>query len=127
NQALIYYSQVENELKNHELGHEANLKIAKTSYYKGDFPWALKQLSVLKTSFSQLIANDAIDMYLLINDNASDSTYTALKKCAKADFLIYKNKKEEALEQFNQIMEGHKGEEIEAVTLLIVGQLVEEP
>lgn len=125
NQALIYYSQVENELKNHELGHEANLKIAKTSYYKGDFPWALKQLSVLKTSFSQLIANDAIDLYLLINDNASDSTYTALKKFAKADFLIYKNKKEEALEQFNQILQEHKGEEIEAVTLLRVGQLLE--
>ena len=125
NQALIYYSQVENELKNHELGHEANLKIVKTSYYKGDFPWALKQLSVLKTSFSQLIANDAIDLYLLINDNASDSTYTALKKFAKADFLIYKNKKQEALEQFNQILQEHKGEEIEAVTLLRVGQLLE--
>lgn len=125
NQALIYYSQVENELKNHELGHEANLKIAKTSYYKGDFPWALKQLSVLKTSFSQLIANDAIDLYLLINDNASDSTYTALKKFAKADFLIYKNKKQEALEQFNQILQEHKGEEIEAVTLLRVGKLLE--
>ncbi len=125
NQALIYYSQVENELKNHELGHEANLKIAKTSYYKGDFPWALKQLSVLKTSFSQLIANDAIDLYLLINDNASDSTYTALKKFAKADFLIYKNKKQEALEQFNQILQEHKGEEIEAVTHLRAGQILE--
>src|SRR5690606_12559292 len=31
NPALIYYSQVENELKNHQLGHDANLKIAKTS------------------------------------------------------------------------------------------------
>ena len=125
NQALIYYSQVENDLKNHEIGHQANMKIAKTSYYKGDFPWALKQLSVLKTSFSQLIANDALDLYLLINDTASDSTYTALKKFAKADFLVYKDKKEQALEQFSQILKEHKGEEIEAVTLLRVGNLLE--
>ena len=125
NQALIYYSQVETDLKNHEIAHEANLKIAKTSYYKGDFPWALKQLSVLKTSFSQLIANDALDLYLLINDTASDSTYTALKKFAKADFLLYKDKKEQALEQFSQILKEHKGEEIEAVTLLRVGNLLE--
>ncbi len=125
NQALIYYSQVETDLKNHEVGHQASLKIAKTSYYKGDFPWALKQLSVLKTSFSQLIANDALDLYLLINDTASDSTYTALKKFAKADFLVYKDKKEQALEQFNQILKEHKGEEIEAVTLLRVGNLLE--
>lgn len=125
NQALIYYSQVETDLKNHEIAHEANLKIAKTSYYKGDFPWALKQLSVLKTSFSQLIANDALDLYLLINDTASDSTYTALKKFAKADFLLYKDKKEQALEQFESILKEHKGEEIEAVTLLRVGNLLE--
>lgn len=126
NQALIYYSQVENDLKNHETGHEANLKIAKTSYYKGDFPWALKQLSVLKTSFSQLIANDALDLYLLINDtSASDSTYTALKKFAKADFLVYKKKEAQALEQFNAVLKEHKGEEIEAVTLVRIGQLLE--
>lgn len=126
NQALIYYSQVESDLKNHEIAHKAILKVAKTSYYKGDFPWALKQLSVLKSSFSQLIANDALDLYLLINDtSANDSTYTALKKFAKADFLLYKQKDTEALEQFKQILREHKGEDIEAVTLLRVGKILE--
>jgi len=125
NQALLYYTQVENELKNHEIGNQASLKIAKTSYYKGDFDWALKQLSVLKNSYSQLIANDALDLYLLIKDTKSDSTYTALKKFAEADFMLYKNKKEQALSIFNQILQEHKGEEIEAVTLLRVGQILE--
>lgn len=126
NQALIYYSQVENDVKNHEVAHQASLKVAKTSYYKGDFPWALKQLSVLKTSFSQLIANDALDLYLLINDtNANDSTYTALKKFAKADFLLYKQKDTEALEQFKLILKEHKDEDIEPVTLLRVGEILE--
>lgn len=126
NQALIYYSQIENDLKNHEMGHLANLKIAKTSYYKGDFPWAIKQVSVLKTSFSQLIANDALDLYLLINDNSqSDSTFAALKKFSKADFLVYKKKNPEAITQFKALLEQHKGEEIEAVTLLRIGELSE--
>jgi len=125
NQALIYYSQVENELKNHEIANQASLKIAKTSYYKGDFDWALKQLSVLKSSHSQLIANDALDLYLLIKDTESDSTYTALKKFAKADFLVYKNKNEQALSVFSQILKEHKGEEIESVTLLRMGQMLE--
>jgi tetratricopeptide (TPR) repeat protein len=125
NQALIYYSQIENDLKNHEVGHQASLKVAKTSYYKGDFPWALKQLSVLKTSFSQLIANDALELHLLINDNKSDSLYTALNKFAKADFYLYKNKNELALAEFNQILQEHKGEDIEAVTHLRIGKILE--
>jgi len=125
NQALLYYSQVENELKNNEIGNQASLKIAKTNYYKGDFDWALKQLSVLKNSYSQLIANDALDLFLLIKDTESDSTYTALKKFAKADFMLYKNKNEQALSIFNQILQEHKGEKIEEVTLLWVGQILE--
>ncbi len=125
NQALIYYSQIENDLKNHEVGHQASLKVAKTSYYKGDFPWALKQLSVLKTSFSQLIANDALELHLLINDNKGDSLYTALNKFAKADFYLYKNKNELALAEFNQILQEHKGEDIEAVTHLRIGKILE--
>ena len=126
NQALIYYSQIETDVKNHELGHQASLNIAKTSYYKGDFPWAMKQLTVLKGSFSQLIANDALDLYMLIKDNSqSDSTYTALKKFAKGDFLLYKNKDDQALQQFHQILKDHKGDDIESVTLLRIGQILE--
>lgn len=126
NQALIYYSQIETDVKNHELGHQASLNIAKTSYYKGDFPWAMKQLTVLKGSFSQLIANDALDLYMLIKDNSqSDLTYTALKKFAKGDFLIYKNKDDQALQQFHQILKDHKGDDIESVTLLRIGQILE--
>src|SRR5690606_16691650 len=80
NQALIYYSQIEEDLKNDVLGHEASLASARTSYFKGDFDWALKQFQTLKSASSQLIANDALEYFLLINDNASDSTRTALKK-----------------------------------------------
>ncbi|MDY0089393.1 MAG: tetratricopeptide repeat protein [Flavobacteriaceae bacterium] len=127
NQALIYYTQIEEDLKNDVLGHEASLKAAKTSYFKTDFDWALTQLKVLKSASTQLIANDALELFLLINDNTnSDSTQTALKKFAKADFLNYQNKDREALVLLKQILEEHKDEEIEDETLLKIGTIYEE-
>ncbi|MCD6542908.1 MAG: hypothetical protein J7K34_00210, partial [Flavobacteriaceae bacterium] len=66
NQALIIYSQVQTNLKNSVLAQEARFKVAQTSYFKGDFQWAQTQLKVLKSSTSQLIANDALDLHLLI-------------------------------------------------------------
>jgi predicted negative regulator of RcsB-dependent stress response len=127
NQALIYYSQIGTDLSGDVLEQEANLKTAKTSYYKADFVWASHQLKVLKSASSQLIANDALDLYLLISDNTvEDSTQVALKKFARADFLLYKNKKQEALAAFQTILKEHKGEQIEAVTLLRMGKIYEQ-
>ena len=126
NQALIYYSQIESDMNGDVVGQEANLKTAKTSYFKTDFEWASHQLKVLKSATSQLIANDAMDLFLLISDNTvEDSTQVALKKFARADFLLYKNKNQEALIQFQTILKEHKGEEIEAVTLLRIGKIYE--
>lgn len=126
NQALIYYSQVGEDMAGDVTGQEAQLKTAKTSYFKGDFEWATHQLKVLKSAASQLIANDALDLFLLISDNTvEDSTQVALKKFARADFLLYQNKKAASLEQFQLILKEHKGEEIEAVTLLRIGKTYE--
>ena len=126
NQALIYYSQIQLDLKNDVMSHEASLKAAKTSYYKTDFEWALKQFKELKSANTQLIANDALEYFLLINDNTvADSTQTALKQFAKGDFLIYQNKKQEAIAQFQSILKNFKGQEIEAVTMLRLGKIYE--
>ena len=126
NQALIYYSQIQLDLKNDVMSHEASLKAAKTSYFKTDFEWALKQFKELKSANTQLIANDALEYFLLINDNTvADSTQTTLKQFAKGDFLLYQNKKQEAITQFQNILKTVKGQEIEAVTLLRLGQIYE--
>jgi tetratricopeptide (TPR) repeat protein len=126
NQASLYYSQIEEDLKNDAIGHEASLKSAKTSYFKGDFVWALKQFKELKAVSSQLIANDALEYFLLINDNTiADSTQTALKQFARGDYLIYQNKPQEALSQFQEILKNYKGKEIESVTLYRIGKIHE--
>lgn len=126
NEALIYFSQIQQKLKNDVLGQEARFKVAQTSFYKGDFDWAFTQLKVLRSSTSQLIANDAMQLSLLISDNSlEDSTQTALKKYARADFLAYQNKTNEAITALNDILENHKGEKIEDEALLKQAQLFE--
>jgi len=126
NQALIYYSQIEENLKNATIAHEASLKAAKTSYFQGDFVWASKQFKELKSASTQLIANDALEYFLLISDNTvADSTQTALKQFAKGDYLLYQNRNQEATAQFQSILKSFKGDQIEAVTLLRLGKIYE--
>lgn len=126
NQALIYFSQIQKDLKNDVLGQDARFKVAQTSFYKGDFDWALTQLKVLRSSTSQLIANDAMQLSLLISDNSlEDSTQVALKKYARADLLAYQNKTKEAIAELDAILQNHKGEKIEDEALLKQGELLE--
>ncbi|WP_417442984.1 tetratricopeptide repeat protein [Joostella sp.] len=126
NQALIYYSQVQKDMKNHVVGQQARFKVAQTSFYKGDFDWAETQLKVLKSSTSQLIANDALELKLLISDNiVNDSTHTALKLYAKADLMAYQHNNEKSISLLEEILENHKGEPIEDEALLMQAELLE--
>ena len=103
--ALLYYSQVEKLFKESPLGHEAKLRVAKVSYYQGDFDWAQAQLEVLKTSTSKLIANDALDLSLLIIDNLNlDTTNTAMELFSKADLLKYQQKFSESIAQYDSLL-----------------------
>ncbi len=126
NEALIYYSQIQANLKNSVISQEARFKVAKTSYYKGDFEWAESQLKILKASTSQLIANDALDLKLLISDNKyEDSLFVALKLYAKADLMAFQNRTDDAISLLDQILTEHKGETIEDEALLKQAQLFE--
>ena len=127
NEALIYYTQIQRNLKNSTISQEARYKVAKTSYFKGDFDWAESQLKILKASTSQLIANDALDLKLMISDNKyEDSTHTALKLYAKADLLGFQNKPDEAIAILDNILQHHKGESIEDQALYKQAQLFEQ-
>jgi tetratricopeptide (TPR) repeat protein len=126
NQALIYYSQIQKRVNSDVLAQEARFKVARTSYFKGDFQWAQVQLDVLRKSASQLIANDAMQLSLLIRDNSlEDSTQTAIKKYARADLLALQNRNTEAISTLEEILTNHKGEKIEDEALLKQGELYE--
>ena len=68
------------------------------AYYKGEFDWAKAQLDVLKAATSKLIANDALELSLLIGDNlVFDTTGEGLRMFSRADLWVYQNKLNEAL------------------------------
>jgi len=91
--ASLVYSQVEKAYKEDVLGEEARFRNAKLSYYRGDFKWAQGQLSVLKASTTELIANDALYLSVLITENMPpDSNLTPLLRFAAADLMLFQNK-----------------------------------
>lgn len=114
NKALIYFSQVQTSIKNHPLAQQARFKVAQTSYFKNDFKWAFAQLKVLKASTTQLIANDALDLFLIISDNQpKDSLDIGLQLYAKADLLAFQNKNTQAIDTLQRVIRDYKGQKIE--------------
>lgn len=97
-EATLLYSQVEKDFPATAIGQDALFRNAKMAYYTGDFTWAKGQLDVLKVATSQLIANDALNLLLLIQDNlAADSSGAALKMYARADLQIFAQNPEKAI------------------------------
>jgi TolA-binding protein len=97
-EATLLYSQVEKTFKNEPLGHEAKFRNAKLSFYIGEFDWARGQLDILKAATSKLIANDALELSLLISDNIEEDSVTIpLAMYAKADLLEFRNRDNDAL------------------------------
>ena len=103
-EASLLYSQVEKDFKHDRLGEIAKFKNAKISFYTGDFSWSKTQLDVLKASTSKLIANDAMQLSILITDNIGiDTTEAPLLMFAIADLLAYQNKNMEALAMLDSL------------------------
>ncbi len=103
--ASLLYSQVEKSFPNDPVGHEAKFRNARLSYFIGEFEWAKAQLDVLKAATSKLIANDAMALSLLIQDNMDpDSTYTALSYYARAELDMYRNRIDFALQTYDSIL-----------------------
>lgn len=97
-EASLLYSQVDLDFKQDILGHEARLRNAKVSFYAGDFLWAKAQLDVLKASTSKLIANDALDLSLLITDNlGADTVNGPLNLFAKAQLFTARHQYDSCL------------------------------
>lgn len=103
-EATLLYSQVEKSFKNEPIGHEAKLRNARLMYYIGEFDWAKSQLDILKAATSKLIANDAMELSLMIEDNiAEDSISEPLLMYARADLLVFRNQLSQAVEVLDSI------------------------
>ena len=103
-EASLLYSQVEKDFKYETIGQEAKFKNAKLSFYAGDFAWAKTQADILKGATSKLIANDALDLSLIITDAIGVDTNDApLKLFASADLMILQHRYQEAINRMDSI------------------------
>jgi hypothetical protein len=103
-EAMLLYGQVDKDFLQEPLGQEAKLRNAKLSYYLGEFDWAKAQLDILKTATTQLIANNALELSLLIQDNTQDSLFEPLQLFAQADLLSIQNKDSMSFQKLDSIM-----------------------
>ena len=103
-EAFLIYEQVAKQFENQVIGNEAHYRSAKLSFYQGNFAYAKSQADVLKASTTQLIANDALNLSLIISDNLQtplDSS--ALKMYADAEMLEFRNQSSTALKKLDSI------------------------
>lgn len=105
-ESTLLYSQVDKEFKQDMLGEEARFRNARLSYYTGDFVWAQGQLDVLKASTSELIANDALNLSVLITENnpPADSNSTPLLMFARAELLAFQYRDDEGVALLDSIV-----------------------
>jgi predicted Zn-dependent protease len=123
--ATLLYSQVEDDFPNTAVGQDARYRNAKLAYYTGDFRWAKGQLDVLKAATSQLIANDALNLSLLISDNtAADTSGGALKMYARADLQIFAEDREKALRILDSIDKKFPGNSLDDDILMAKARLL---
>ncbi len=109
-EATLLYSQVEKTEKETPLGYSAKLKNAKLSYFSGDFKLAKAHLDILKLATSRKIANDAMDLSILIQDNTGlDSSETAMKEYAAIDLLIFQQQYQDALSAYKKMLSHFDG------------------
>lgn len=97
-ESILLYGQVERMFRDEPLGYMAKLKSAKLSYFKGDFELAQSNLDILKLATSREIANDALDLSILIKNNTVfDSTDVVMQEYANIELMLFQNQKEQAL------------------------------
>ncbi|RYG07972.1 MAG: tetratricopeptide repeat protein, partial [Chitinophagaceae bacterium] len=103
-EAVLVYEQVAKQFDNLPVASDARFRSARLSFYQGNFKFAKSQADVLKASTSQLMANDAINLSLLISDNLqSKNDSLALMMYADAEMLQFINNNTRALKKLDSI------------------------
>ena len=88
--ATLLYSQIEADMKNEPIGHEAKFRNAQLYYFIGEYTWAKTKLDILKSATSKLIANDALELSLFIKNMLEEDTLGfTLGLFSKSDLYAY--------------------------------------
>ncbi len=123
-EATLLYSQVEKTEKEAPLGYEAKLRNARLSYFAGDFKLAQSHLDILKEATTREIANDAMQLSLLIATNTVEDTLgLALKDYAAAEQLVFQNKLPAAVAGLDALLAKYPGHSLSDNAAYLKAQL----
>lgn len=112
-EATLLYSQVEKSQKDSPMGYEAKLRNAKLAYFRGDFELSKEVLDILKQATTREIANDAMELSLLIQENTGfDSTEAALKDYSAVELLLFQHRNNEAITKLVEMEKVYRGNPI---------------
>lgn len=118
-EATLLYAQLIDANRESPLGDEVKLKKAKLGFYLGEIGWAKAQLDALKASTSKLIANDAMELSLLIADSYElDTISEPLQIFARGDLLTYQNKDSLAMATYDSIVQLFPGHNLQDKILM---------
>lgn len=105
NKAKLKYGEVASAFQDGQIGALAKFKEGRLSYFKGDFEIAKARLKTIKDNTSNDISNDAIKLFLLIQDNTGlDTTTVPLERFAEAQLLVFQLEYDEALARLDSLM-----------------------
>ena len=123
-EATLLYSQVEKAHPEAPLGYEAKLRNARLSYFAGDFKLAQSHLDILKEATTREIANDAMQLSLLIQESTvQDTLGVALKDYATVEELVFQNKIPQAEASLDALLAKYPGHALTDDALLLKARL----
>lgn len=111
--AELQYKQVLEDFKEDQVGAQARFRQARLLYFTGQFEEAKTYLKILKERTENDISNDAIRLFLTIQDNIGlDTTTTALERYAHAELLLYQEQTDAALLLLDSILFAYPNHEL---------------
>lgn len=108
--ANLVFRRLEEELRIGEQAERARLEIALVHFYRGEFEAALTLLEAMEENTSMDVANDAIELKVLLFENKGpDSLATPLREYAAARLLVRQRRLAEADSVLRSIREQYGG------------------
>lgn len=105
NKSKLKYNEVAEAFKEGQTGALAKYKQGRLSYFKGDFEYSQARLKTIKDNTTNDISNDAIKLFLLIQDNIGlDTSTVALERFAQAQLLVFQRDFDPALTLLDSIL-----------------------
>ena len=104
-QARLAFSRLENELRTGELAERSRFELARIAFYEGHFESALAFADALDENTATDIANDAIELKVLLRENRGpDSLDVPLTQFARSQLLHRQRRFQEAFELLDPLL-----------------------